>query len=139
VLFALDPVPVPLPGAPPHSTIASGAELATWLERVPGVRIDRFQPRATPTGLAVTTLDVSAVRPPGGFPLLVDPEGTSNHGYVLEASHYVQRVHLVDIGGGHVLLVLVVAYDSNHDTVIAADRAFAPILDSLRPPSDVGP
>jgi hypothetical protein len=38
-----------------------------------------------------------------------------------------------------VLLVLVVAYDSNHDTVIAADRAFAPILDSLRPPSDVGP
>jgi hypothetical protein len=139
VLFALDPVPAAAPGAPPPPTVAAGTELATWLERVPGVRIDRFQPRATQTGLPVTTLDVSAARPPGGFPLLVDPAGTFNHGYVLEASHYVQRVHLVDIGGGHVLLVLVVAYDSSHDTVDAADRAFAPILDSIRPPSAVGP
>ena len=139
VLFALDPVPAALPGAPSPSTVPSGAELATWLERVPGVRIDRFEAHATQTGLPVTTLDVSAVRPPGGFPLLVDPAGTVNHGYVLEASHYVQRAHLVDIGGGHVLLVVVVAYDSSHDTVVAADRAFAPILDSLGPPSDVGP
>jgi len=73
-------------------------------------------------------------------PLAIEvPTGTRATLAAGRSSALVLYVNGVAVGGGHVLLVVVVAYDSSHDTVVGADRAFAPILDSLRPPSDVGP
>ena len=58
---------------------------------------------------------------------------------IVETNHYAQRLHLVDLGGGHVLSILVIAYDSDPETVRRTDATFAPILDSIRPPPSFSP
>jgi hypothetical protein len=137
VFVQRDPVPAgsaPASGPSPATDVASIVE---WLDRQPGVAIDRLGRRQTPNGLWVTSLDVRATDPRKSVRLLVARSDEEN--VVLEANHYQQRLHLVEVGDGHVLSIHVMAYDSSHATVVATDKAFDAILESLRPPSSPAP
>ena len=134
IIVQLDPLP-----AGPSSDHEPGragdvANLIRWLSAAPGAANEMVGERTTPAGLSVTTLDVKAADPRVPVGLLVaraNPAGAA----IVEANHYAQRLHFVDLGGGHVLSILVVAYDSNRDTVRRTDVTFRSILDSIRPPT----
>jgi hypothetical protein len=134
VVVQLDPVPAgPSSGGEPGRA-GDVASLVQWLRAAPGATVEVVGERTSPAGLVVTTLDFRAVDPRSPVSLLVgraNPAGAPT----VEANHYAQRLHLVDLGGGHVLSILVVAYDSNPDNVLRTDATFRPILDSVRPPA----
>ena len=134
VIVHLDPLPAALnPG-----TTGDVASLLRWLRDTPGVTIETVAKRMTRAGLSVTTFDIRSVDPGTTVALLVaraNPTGAA----IVETNHYAQRLHLVDLGGGHVLSILVIAYDSDPESVRRTDATFAPILDSIRPPTSFTP
>jgi len=134
VIVQLDPLPAGPSSDPEPDRAGDVASLIRWLRSAPGAANEMVGQRTTPAGLSVTTLDVKAVDPGIPVGLLVaraNPGGTA----IVEANHYAQRLHLVDLGGGHVLSILVVAYDSDRETVRRTEVTFRPILDSIRPPA----
>jgi hypothetical protein len=131
-MILLDPIPEPESWEPSPDLSGTVPSLLDWLGRNPAVSLGEVSTHETRTGLAVTTFDVSA----GGEGRCVQTLNTRANGvatHLIEVCHYVQRLHLVDLGGGHVLAILLVAFDSNPVTLDRFDAAFAPILDSLRP------
>jgi hypothetical protein len=137
VYVQLDPVPAASAldgGASPATDVAGIVE---WLERNGAAQVVRLGDRKTPNGLSMTSLDVRATDPRKQVKLLVVRGDEDN--LVLAASHYEQRLHLVDVGDGHVLSIHVMAFNSSHATVVATDKAFDAILDSLRPPASIAP
>lgn len=136
VIVHLDPLPAG-PG-PEQERAGDVASLIRWLRTAPGAVIEMVGERTTPTGLRVTTWDIRAIDPRAPVALFVPRENPAAPA-IVEANHYAQRLHLVDLGGGHVLSILVVAYDSDHETVRRTDTKFDPILDSIRPPASFSP
>ena len=137
VFVQLDPVPAASAldgGASPAGDVAGIVE---WLERKAAAQVVRLGERRTPNGLSVTSLDVRATDPREQVKLLVVRGDEQN--VVLAASHYEQRLHLVDVGDGHVLAIHVMAFNSSHATVVATDAAFETILESLKLPAPLAP
>jgi hypothetical protein len=133
VTMRLDPVPDPTKSEPNPDQSGDVAGLIAWLRRDPTWTIEDVGQRTTPTGLALTRVALRAVDPGGCNHALV-PRGAPNGTYVLDACHYAQRLDLLDIGDGHVLSILLVAFDGQVGTLDRLDGIVAPIIESIVPP-----
>jgi hypothetical protein len=142
VLLQLDPVPFPQPWQPQPDRSGTIASLTAWLRLHPGLIATDVGERRTPGGLAIATFDLEAAgaEQPGGLcAKLFVPRASPQESNATLVCHYAQRMHLLDLGDGHRLSILIVAYDSSPGTVRALDEKFGPILDSIRPPPSIEP
>lgn len=117
----------------------SRESLATWIERDPEVIIDRRVDRTTPMGLPVTTFRLRPVDPGACAFVFVARATPTAHDSVLDLCHYAYRLHLLDIGGGHVLSILLTALDAQGQTLDTLEAGTTPIVDSIRPPATFQP
>jgi hypothetical protein len=138
VTVRLDPVPDPTTSEPNPNLSGDVASLIAWLRRDPTWTIEDVRRRTTPMGLALTRVALKAVDPGGCNHALV-PRGAPDGTYVLDACHYAQRLYLLDMGNGHVLSILLVAYDGQVATLDQLDVIVAPILESIVPPASLRP
>jgi hypothetical protein len=138
VQFQLDPVPFPAPAQPGSVDTGTVASLTDFIGRQPNLIVSNVGEQRTSRGIAMTTVDLKAADPRTCVKLFV-PRARPDETNVVMVCHYAQRLHLVDLGGGHALSILLFAYDSQPATVERLDAGFAPILDSLRPPASFAP
>lgn len=119
----------------PNPDPSAGREvLAAWIERDPDVVVDKRSDRTTKSGLPMTTFHLHPVNPRACALLFVSRTVPDEHTSGLYLCHYAYRLHLLDLGGGHTLAILLTALDSQVQTLQTLDKATSPIVDSIRPP-----
>jgi hypothetical protein len=138
VTMRLDPVPDATTSEPNPDRSGDVASLIAWLRRDPTWTVEDVGRRTTPMGLALTRIALTAIDPGGCNHALV-PRGAPDGTYVLEACHYGQRLYLLDIGNGHVLSILLVAFDGQVATLDRLDVMVAPVIESIVPPASLSP
>lgn len=139
VEFKLDPIPRPEPWEPRPDVSGTRASIAAWMARDPGLIVTRATERRTTTGLAMSTFDIAPLDPGSCAFLFVNRDHPHVHASLLDICHYTYRWHLVEIGAGHTLSILLTALDSTTRTLDSLDAASAPIIDSIKPPASFAP
>ena len=139
VELKLDPIPTehaPGRSARPlrHAREPRGLDRAR-----PEVIVDRRVDRTTPAGLPITTFRLRPVDPGACAFVFVARATPTAHDSVLDLCHYAYRLHLLDIGGGHVISVLLTALDAQGQTLDTLRGRTTPIVDSIRPPPTFQP
>jgi len=139
VELKLDPIPRSTAWEKQPDLSGTRESLAAWIERDPEVIVDRRVDRMTAAGLPITTFRLRPVDPGACAFVFVARATPTAHDSVLDLCHYAYRLHLLDIGGGHVISALLTALDAQGQTLDTLEVGTMPIVDSIRPPPTFSP